>query len=246
MNDFLGLPPDASAHGAQIDHMIGLVHWLMAFLFAGWGVFFVYTLVRFRRSKQPRANYTGVKSHASSYLEGAVAVIEAVLLIGFAIPFWANVVTAYPSEAESLVVRVVAEQFAWNVHYPGRDGIFGKTDISLVTADNPIGLDRSDPAAMDDIATINQMNLPVDKPVIAWLSSKDVIHSFGIPLMRVKHDAIPGERIPVWFVPIKTGEYEIACAQLCGLGHYRMRGFVTVQTPEEFEAWLQEEESYLE
>ena len=92
--------------------------------------------------------------------------------------------------------------------------------------------------AKDDITTINQMNLPVNKPVIVHLSSKDVIHSFGLPQMRVKQDAIPGIIQNVWFTPTKTGEWEIACSQLCGLGHYRMRGFYTIQTQADFDAWL--------
>jgi cytochrome c oxidase subunit 2 len=246
MQDLLGLPPAASEHAAQIDNMIGMLHILMVALFLGWGTYFMYVLLRFRKSRQSKADYAGARSHASTYLEVLVAVIEGVLLVGFAVPIWASVVTDFPSEEESTVVRVVAEQFAWNVHYPGADGVFGRSDIALITSDNPLGLDRSDPACKDDIATINQLNLPVDKPVIVHLSSKDVIHSFGIPVMRVKQDAIPGQLVPLWFTPRKTGEYEIACAQLCGLGHYRMRGFVTVQTADEFQAWLNEEASYLE
>ena len=95
-------------------------------------------------------------------------------------PAWATRVKAFPSESEAVVVRVVGEQFAWNIHYPGPDGKFGRTDIKLVTADNPLGLDRTDPDAKDDITTINQLNLPVDRPVLVHLSSKDVIHSFGL------------------------------------------------------------------
>lgn len=312
MLDFLGLPPDASAHGAEIDNMMVVIHWLMFVLFIGWGAFFTYVLVRFRRSRQQTADYSGVKTHASSYLEIAVAVFEGILIIGFAVPLWAQRVNEFPEERDAVVVRVVAEQFAWNVHYPGADGIFGPTDINLVSADNPIGLDRSDMDAKDDIVTINQLVLPLGKPAIVRLTSKDVIHSFGIPLLRVKQDAVPGQIIPVWFEPIQTTEnirktltrsysladpgvvlstmvtmedyadsdsvmiapagtilfpdvveqllaagftevkaapetpMEIACSQLCGLGHYRMRGFVSIRTPEEYQAWLAEEASYLQ
>ena len=134
---------------------------------------------------------------------------------------------------------MVAEQFAWNIHYPGADGVFGTTRLDLVDAEfNPLGLDRDDPYAVDDITTINQLHIPVNKPVLIQLSSKDVIHSFALPVMRVKQDAVPGMEIPVWFVPIKIGNWEIACAQLCGLGHYRMRGFLTVESAEDYEAWL--------
>ena len=138
-------------------------------------------------------------------------------------------------------VRVAAEQFAWNVHYPGPDGKFGASDPSRVTADNPLGIDRNDPNAKDDITTINQLNVPINKPVLVHLTSKDVIHSFGVYELRVKQDAVPGMDIPVWFIPSRVGEYEITCSQLCGLGHYRMRGFVNVKSEADFKAFLDEE-----
>ena len=258
MTEWLGLPALASTHGGQIDSMIGWVHVFMLILFVGWGGFFTYCLFRFRRSRQRVANYAGVKSHTSSYLEVGVAVVEAVLLFGFAIPLWAARVERMPSTSEALLVHVTAEQFAWNAHYAGPDGVFGRTDIKLVdTQDNPLGLDRSDPAAKDDITTLNQLYLPVNKPIIVNLRSKDMIHSFGVPEFRVKQDAIPGLTIPIWFVPnvttadmrTRTGnpefQYEIACAQLCGLGHYRMRGFVTVLSTDEYQKWVEGEEAKL-
>ena len=116
---------------------------------------------------------------------------------------------------------------------------------SCVAADNPLGLDRTDADAKDDIATINQLNLPVDRPVLVHLSSKDVIHSFGLFEMRVKQDAIPGLDIPVWFIPNRVGDYEIACSQLCGLGHFRMRGFMTIQSDADYQNFLAEEAKLL-
>jgi len=251
MTQWLGLPPLASANGGEIDSLIGWMHVFMFILFIGWGAFLTYCLVRFRRSRNPVANYTGVKTHTSSYLEGAVALIEAILLVAFSIPLWAARVDRLPAENEAVVVQVTGEQFAWNIHYPGPDGVFGRTSIDKIDVQsNPLGLDRSDPAAKDDVTTTNQLNLPVNRPVIVRLRSKDVIHSFGVPEFRVKQDAVPGLTIPIWFIPnvttaemrTKTGnpqfQYEIACAQLCGLGHYRMRGFVTVQTADEFQKWM--------
>jgi cytochrome c oxidase subunit 2 len=245
MLELLGLPEQASAHAAEIDRMIVLVHWLMAVLFVGWGSFFIYTLIRFRASRHPRADYGGVKSHFSTYVEVGVALVEAILLVGFAIPAWANRVDDIPNESDAVVVRVIAEQFAWNAHYPGADGVFGRTDIKLVAADNPIGLDRTDGAAKDDITTINQLNLPVNRPILIHLSSKDVIHSFSLNQMRVKQDAIPGVSFPVWFTPTKTGDWEINCSQLCGLGHYRMRGFYSIKTQQDYDTWLKEEAAAL-
>lgn len=248
------LPPNAAAHGPQIDGALNWVHWLMALLFVGWMAFFIIALWRFRRSRNPVASHTGVTSHTSSWLEGGVAVAEAILLIGLAIPLWADRVQEFPPEKDALVVRMVGEQFAWNMHYPGPDGVFGKTSIEKIDlASNPLGLDRDDPAAKDDVTTVNQLNIPVGKPVIVQLSAKDVIHSFNVPEFRIKQDAVPGIVIPVWWVPTITTEdmrkklgkpefvYEIACAQLCGLGHYRMRGFVTVQTQDEYQKWMDEQ-----
>jgi cytochrome c oxidase subunit 2 len=245
MLGYLGLPVAASTHAGEIDQMMVLVHWLMLVLFVGWGAFFLFVLVRFRRGANPRANYTGAKGKLAKATEIAVGVIEVVLLIFYAIPAWAVRVRDFPPENEAVVVRVVGEQFAWNVQYPGADGKFGKTDIKLVSADNPLGLDRTDQNAKDDITTINQLNLPIDRPVLVHLMSKDVIHSFGLYEMRVKQDAIPGLQIPVWFVPNRVGEYEIACSQLCGLGHFRMRGFMTVQTAADFRQWMTEQEKEL-
>ena len=128
----LGLPIAASVHAPQIDQVIVLTHWLMAVLFAGWGAFFIYLLFRFRASKNPKANYTGVQSHVSSYVEVAVAVVETVLLVGFSIPIWAQVVGSPPKESEANVVRVVAEQFAWNIRYPGLDGVFGGVAVKFM------------------------------------------------------------------------------------------------------------------
>jgi cytochrome c oxidase subunit 2 len=249
------MPLQASTHAAEIDQMTILVHWLMLVLFVGWGAFFLFVLVRFRRGANPRASYTGAKGKISKGLEVAVAVVEVILLVFYAIPAWAKRVRAFPSENDQQVVnvRVVGEQFAWNIHYPGVDGRFGRTDVKLVSADNPLGLDRTDPAAKDDVTTINQLTVPVDRPVLVHLSSKDVIHSFGLYEMRVKQDAIPGLDIPVWFIPNVTTEemrrrtgkpdfdYEITCSQLCGLGHFRMRGFVNVKTDAEFKQFLADE-----
>jgi cytochrome c oxidase subunit II len=245
MLNWLGLPIQASTHAAELDQMTVLVHWLMLVLFVGWGAFFLFVLVRFRRSANPTANYAGAKGKFAKSTEVLVAIIEIVLLVGYAIPAWATRVRELPSEDEAVVVRVVAEQFAWNMHYAGRDGTFGRSDAKLVSAENPLGLDRNDPRGRDDVTTINQLNLPTDRPVLVKLSSKDVIHSFGLYEMRVKQDAIPGMEIPVWFIPNRPGDYEIACSQLCGLGHYRMRGFVTVQSQTDFDGWMAEQEKEL-
>lgn len=258
MEKWLGLPEIASEHGARIDHVMGMVHWLMLVLFIIWGALFIYILFRFRKGRQPKADYKGLQSHLSSYAEVGVAVIEVILLVGFSIPLYSERIDDLPDEGEATVVRVVAEQFAWNVHYSGPDGIFGRTDPDLIdVASNPVGLDSEDEASADDVVKVNQLFLPVDKPVLIKLSSKDVIHAFFITEMRVKQDAIPGMVFPVWFEPILTNtemqaikgnpdfSYEIGCAQLCGNSHASMRGIVTILEQAEYDAWMDEEQSYL-
>ena len=259
---YFGLPTfSASTQGPAIDDINVWVHWLMALLFVGWGAFFIYTLFRFRESKNPKADYHGIRSHFSSYLEAAVGVIEVALLLGFAIPIWASRVNDVPKGPDAIHIRVVGQQFAWNIHYPGPDGVFGQTSVDLVDeVENPIGLDRSDEFAKDDVFTVNQLHIPVDTPINISLSTKDVIHSFTLTELRVKQDAIPGMEIPVWFEATMTTDelleeikgtaregrgFEIACAQLCGLGHYRMKGFMTIHKMDDYEAWLAEEQKYL-
>lgn len=235
----LGLPPIGSAHGFEIDQMIYIVHGLMLVLFIGWGVFFIVALIKFNRRSNPKANYAGVQSHLSSVLELAVIAAEVVLLVCFSIPFWSKQVNTFPDRPDTLNIRVLAEQYAWNVHYPGEDGKFGKTDIKLIDQqNNPLGIDSTDPDAKDDITTVNQLHVPIGHPIVIHLSTKDVIHSFSIPVMRVKQDALPGMRIKTWFTATKTGNFDIACAQLCGIGHYRMKGYLTVHNEKDYEDWL--------
>jgi len=243
MEKFLAqyMPPDYSAHGPALDRLNAVVHWLMLILFVVWGAYFVYVLWRFSAKRNPKASYGGMKSHFSSYLEVGVAVVEVVLLVGFSIPLWSRWTHKPGPETNPLEIRVVAEQFAWNIHYPGKDGVFGRVDPKFMSSSNPLGIDPDDPAGKDDIATLNQLHLEVNRPVIINLSSKDVIHSFFLPVMRVKQDAIPGQQVAIHFTPIRTtnnDKWEIACAQLCGLGHYRMRGQFTVHTKAEFGKWL--------
>jgi len=240
INEFLGQPPNASEHGYQIDHILEFCHWFMGALFIGWSAFFVFVLIRFRKGRHPAADHHGVRSGISTHLEFSVVLIEAVLLLGFAIPLWAKRVNEFPPAKDAILIHVVAQQFSFNFHLPGPDGQFGRRDVSLVTNSNPLGLDPNDPAGKDDIVTLGELHVPVDRPVIIELSSKDVIHDFFLPHMRIAADAIPGSLIPMWFKPIKTGTYEVVCGQLCGLGHYGMKGTLVVDTPEEYQAWLKE------
>ncbi len=300
MNDFTGgfsfLPPDISTHGDRIDSLIYWTHILMYPLFIGWGLFFLYTLVRFRARRNRRADYEGVKSHKNTYLEVFVAVIEAVLLFALSIPLWADRVAAVPADEDAVVIRVHAEQFQWNIHYPGPDGKFGPTSLKYyIRGENPIGLNWDGDGAADDVVKLSQLVIPKDRPIKIELYSLDVIHSFYLPELRVKHDVIPGMMIPLWFEAVATSDefkqwrfrdaeekgyvltmevsedvevavtdengqitmetqpvvtkvpvtkweevrdLEIACAQLCGVGHRGMRGFLTILTYDEWLVWL--------
>jgi cytochrome c oxidase subunit 2 len=240
LNELIGLPPNASEHGYQIDHIIEFSHWFMGALFIGWSAFFIYVLLRFRKGRHPVADHEGVKSGISTHLEFAVVLIEAVLLIGFAIPLWAKRVNQFPNDKDAILIHAIGQQFSWNFHLPGPDGQFGKRDIALVSNSNPLGLDSRDPASKDDIVVLGELHVPVNRPVIIELSSKDVIHNFALPHMRMAQDAIPGQIIPMWFKPIKTGNYEVVCGQLCGLGHYGMKGMLVVDNPADYQAWLKE------
>jgi cytochrome c oxidase subunit 2 len=209
-------------------------------MFVGWTIYFIYVLFRFRRSRQPVADHEGVKSGISTHLELSVILIDAVLLLGFAIPIWAKRVNQFPDTRDAILVHAVGQQFNWNFHLPGADGQFGRRDINLVTNNNPLGLDPNDPASRDDLVVMGELHVPVDRPVIVEVTSKDVIHNFALPSMRAAQDAIPGSVIPMWFKPIKTGNYEIVCGQLCGLGHYGMKGSIVVDNPADYQAWLKE------
>jgi len=235
----LCLPPLASRNGVGVDDLMVYVHWLMLALFVGWIIYFFYALYRFHARRNPKADYVGVRNHASSYLELTVAGIEALLLIVLAVPIWARNVDQFPPADKSTVIQIVAQQYAWNVLYPGPDGNFGRQDMRFVTADNVFGVDPSDPHGKNDIQTLNDIHVVVNKPVIIYVSSKDVIHSLKILSMRVEQDAIPGLRIPCWFIPDKIGRYQVNCAQLCGSGHSAMSGgFLTVESQADFDKWI--------
>jgi len=245
MKEFLlqYMPIEASKHAVEVDNLIAAVHWLMLILFVIWGAYFVYVLRRFSARRNPRASYAGAQSHVSTYGEVGVAIFEVILLVAISIPGWYKWTHMSAEEQKNPVeVKVVAEQFAWNIHYPGADGIFGKSDPKFMSASNPVGLDPNDPNGKDDIVTINNLHLEVNRPALIHITSKDVIHSFKLPVMRAEQDAIPGMDVPIHFIPTLANDngdrWEIACAQLCGLGHFRMRGQIFIHSHDEFVKWM--------
>ena len=235
------LPESASLHGIEIDRVFFVTLIISAILFillqGGLG----YLTFRFGDKRGDRASYW-----IRPKLEKRFALAAGIIIFGVDVTIFAlgesNWFRAWgPSPPGTSVIEVMGEQFAWNFRYPGRDGVFGKTDSTLISSSNPFGLDKTDASAADDIISINQLHVPEDKPVKVRLRSHDVIHSFFLPHQRVKQDVVPGMQIELWFVPRQPGQFEIACSQLCGLGHYRMRAFLTVESQDAFDQWLQEQ-----
>jgi cytochrome c oxidase subunit 2 len=226
----------------MLDRVLVDVHWHALAVFVVWSVIFVTALVRFRAGRNPEPRAAGPGWLWPAVAIGAVVLGDVALLATRALPAW-NARMAPPAAGleAPLEVRVAAEQFAWNIHYPGPDGRFGREDARFISASNPVGIDRNDPAASDDIGLQNILVLPLGRTVVVQLTSRDVVHSFTLPEMRVKQDATPGMTARTWFTPIALGRWEIGCSQLCGLGHYRMRGDYRVVPRDEWDRWEAEE-----
>ena len=207
-------PEPVSTYGLQIDRLFTLILWVTGAIFVLVEGALLWFLIRYRARPGRPAAYV----HGNTRAEFIWTVIPALIVCYLAFAsqkVWSHV--QGPPPPHQLEVEVKAEQFAWNVRYAGADG-------QLYTD--------------DDLETINQLHLPVNQVVLVHLNSKDVIHSFFLPQFRLKRDTVPGLTSRVWLQATKTGNFEIVCAELCGLGHYRMRGFLTVEEPAAFEAWL--------
>lgn len=242
INKLLGIPELASEHGGMVDHMLELVHWFMLILFIGWSCFFVIVMIKFRKSRHPKADYVGVRGHASTHIEVGVVIVEAILLLGFAFPLWSQQADKYPTTGDVVKLRAMGEKFLWNFQYAGLDQSLGKVHLKHVdnAAGNPVGRDLRDPNGKDDFVKGGTLTIPVDRPVIIDVTSKDVIHNLAIVPMRVAQDATPGVHAHMWFKPTKIGEWDIICGQLCGPGHSGMRATVQVIDSKEFDEFLKE------
>ena len=239
----VGLPPAASSYASDIDWLMRLLHTVMISIFVAWGIFFIYCLIRYRARDGERAVYHQAGESASFIPDGLVLAFEVWLILAFGIPLWSMIKQNTPPEKDALVVHVIAQQFAWNFQYAGPDGKFGRRLASLVSAENSIGLDPDDPASKDDFVTINNLNVPMGKPTILHMTSKDVIHDFQVTNFRNKQDVVPGLETMLWFDPTVEGKFEIACAQLCGLGHTKMIGNVFIKPQAEFDTWQQQQQA---
>jgi cytochrome c oxidase subunit 2 len=234
------MPESISQMAREIDAQFFLTLVITGIVFVlAQGILGLFVL-RYRDRPGSRARYV----HGHTLVEAGGAVVIGIVFVGLAISaqgVWARLhLSAGPTAP--LLVEITGEQFAWNIRYPGPDGRFGRTSPELYNPEtNPVGIAGDDPAGRDDVVVLNTLAVPADRPVELQLGSKDVLHSFFMPVLRIKQDTVPGMRIPLRFTAEKPGQYEIACAELCGLGHYRMRGFLQVLGEAEFQRWLVEQ-----
>jgi cytochrome c oxidase subunit 2 len=239
------LPRGVAAAAPWIDHQFALTFVVMGIVFVTAQVALGYLVWKYR--DRPSAGPVSY-SHGNTTMELAWTTLTAILFVGLNLmgsSVWATERFA-PAKPGSVPVEVTGMQFAWYFRYPGPDGKYGPTNPKLMdpSAGNEaaIGLDGSDPASKDDVVA-GTMFLPVNREVDLTLRAVDVIHSFFVPSFRFKQDAVPGLAIHMHFTPTETGDYEIACAELCGLGHYKMHGMVKVVSQEDFDKWLAQREA---
>jgi cytochrome c oxidase subunit 2 len=215
-------PRNVSTFGQDIDRLYTLIQWLLAAFFVLTEGLLALVVLRFARKRADKAWF----AHGDSRIELAWTLVPGALLIALAFAQWGTwrkikFVQRFPSGAYSVdhpLARVVASQFDWRFVYPGDDGSFGTAD----DLENPF-----------------ELVVPVATDVVLELESRDVIHSFFVPRFRLKQDALPGQKIPVWFDATEVGEYDLVCAELCGFGHYKMAGRVRVVSRDEYERWLE-------
>jgi cytochrome c oxidase subunit 2 len=224
-----------------IDTTIAITFWVTGVVFVAVSVFMAWALIRYRHRHDGRAEYQPENKKLEAWLlvltaGGVAAMLAPGLLV------WADVVKV-PQDAQ--VVEVVAQQWHWAYRLPGRDGRLGTVNAHLVSDDNPFGMNPADPNGRDDVLLANpELHLPLGKPVKLLLRSKDVLHDFGVAQLRVKMDMVPGLVSYVWFTPTRTGSFDILCEELCGIGHFAMRGKVVVDEPAAFQAWLDRQPTF--
>jgi len=230
-----------ASNWSYIDNTLIITFWITGIVFAAVVLFMAYCIWRFRHREGSKADY----EPESGRLEGWLTVVTAIGVAALLAPglyVWSQFVSV-PDDATE--VEVVAQQWQWSYRLPGADGKLGTSEARLISPENPLGVNPEDPAGQDDmIIEAADLHLPVDKPVKMLLRSIDVLHDFYVPEFRAKMDMVPGSVTYFWFTPIRTGTFEVLCAELCGVGHGFMRGIVMVDTEEDYHAWLQEQSTF--
>ena len=235
------LPENVSTFGQGVDSLFYVVYYLTVAIFLLVFTIYVIFIVKYRKKKSGEKAY---HYHGNNVLEFTWTALPFALFAFLA--FYSDVVwrdIKYPSHTPNpdYTIEVMAQTYMWHLRYPGSDGIFGHREMKYISPTNPFGIDPNDPNGKDDFVSVNQMHIPINKTILVKLSSMDVIHSFFLPNMRMKQDAVPGQWVNLWFNSIKTGEFEIACAELCGSGHFQMRGVLTAQSQTDFHAWIDQQ-----
>ncbi|MFQ5741298.1 MAG: cytochrome c oxidase subunit II [Acidobacteriota bacterium] len=230
-------PPAASAHAGRVDGQFVVTLAVTGAVFLAAQIALGFLILRYRERPGGTAHY----SHGNNKLEALWTTLTTVLFFLMVLPgqgIWADLYIR-EAPADAIRIEVTGQQFAWNIRYPGADGRFGATRPELMndSEGNPLGLDASDPAAEDDLV-VPVMAVPINRPIELLLRSKDVTHAFFVRELRVKQDTVPGLVVPLRFTATRIGRYEVACAELCGLGHHRMRTFVSVLSEADYAKWL--------
>jgi len=238
----LWFPAGVSTQAALLDHDFHVAFWALGALFVAGQITLVLVLMKRRSAQLSSANWYG-----NGRLEIVWTLAIAAIFFWFHISgghLWSKM-SAHHSTTRAVQVEVTGVQFQWYFRYPGPDGKFGRVDaqkFANAAEGNPLGIDPGDPAGKDDVVS-SALVLPTGRDIDLTLHAQDVVHSLFIPAMRFKQDTVPGMEIHSHLMPTQTGTYEIACAELCGLGHYRMRAMVRVVSEEEFEHWLKSQEN---
>jgi cytochrome c oxidase subunit 2 len=224
-----------------IDNTINLTFWITGAVFTAIVLFMAYCVFRFRHRPGTRAIYNPENKKLEWWLTIVTAAgVGAMLAPGLFV--WNQFVTVPPGASE---VEVIGQQWQWSFRLPGADGRLGTSDAQFVSPDNPLGLNTNDPDGRDDVVIeADDLHLPVGKPVKLLLRSIDVVHSFYVPEFRTKMDLVPGMVSYVWFIPTRTGTFDILCAELCGAAHFNMRGKVVVDEESEYQAWLKQQKTF--
>ena len=226
-----------------IDTTIIITFWITGVAFVAILLFMAYCVFRYRHREGVRATYQPENKKLEVWLTIVTAVAVAALLAPGLI-VW-NQFVSVPDEATE--IEVLGQQWQWGFRYPGKDGLLGTTAVRHISFENPFGLNPDDPNGQDDVLVeADDLHLPLDRPVKVLLRSIDVLHDFYVPQFRAKMDMLPGSVTFFWFIPTRTGSFEILCAELCGTGHYAMRGKVVIDEPGDFELWLAEQSTYAE
>ena len=232
--------PIASNWGS-IDTALNVTLWICAIAFVGLNLFLAYALWKYRHRPGKRAHY----DPENASLERRLTVWTAIGIAGMLAPgllAWNQYVTV---PADATVIEATGQQWQWGFRYPGRDGVLGTAAVEHISADNPFGMNPRDPYGRDDVLVeTSELHLPLGKPVKVVLRSKDVLHDFYVPHFRAKMDLVPGIVTYFWMTPTVGGNYEILCAELCGVGHHQMRGNVVVEDQRAYESWLGEQMTF--